>query len=167
MKQTHLKFFFVDFIFSFGVMVLEITKLESKEMMINTTSDIRSSTFETFYIIFAILQAISITQQGFLNAIVYSWTRDDVFHVMTMQGDSSGQQNMLIRSRGTTDGSSVSNDDHNIFNSVEYEKEEEAKKEEEWEQGKGVEDVTLYEYSKSQTVTPTLTHKLFLDSGPQ
>ena len=126
-------------------MVWEITKLESKEM-INTTSDIRSSSFETFYSIFAILQAISITQQGFLNAIVYSWTRDDV---MTMQGDNSGQQNMLIRSRGTTDGSSVSNDDHNIFNSVEYEKEEEAKKEEEWEQGKGVEDVNIQSHKQS------------------
>lgn len=47
-------------------------------------SDFSSASFEPFYITCATLQSLSITQQGFLNAIVYGWTRDDFLHIMAI-----------------------------------------------------------------------------------
>ena len=89
----------------------EIIAIQETEP-ISSTSDFRTPPFESFYIIFGALQAVSITQQGFLNAIVYGWTRETFVHVMAFSsrtGDSLGLLSDGARStdwgrRGTESG---------------------------------------------------------------
>ena len=52
-------------------------------------SDFSSASFEPFYITCATLQSLSITQQGFLNALVYGWTRDDFLNIMAVGRDGT------------------------------------------------------------------------------
>ena len=138
-------------------MVREIVKLRAHET-ISPKSDIRSSSFETFYIIFATLQAVSVTQQGFLNAIVYGWTREDFVHIMSMTRSSQHTPlDLLTHSRVTTahdGGGGESGDLETTWaDPLGDEEEEEGKGEREGKEGSA--------FYETCSVTPTLPHKLY------
>ena len=84
----------------------EIDKLRRKE----TLEEGEDLSFEAFYKVFATLQAVSITTQGFLNAIVYSWTREDFLHIMAISGGSSSFTNIqqLMFTHGVEDSGTAS-----------------------------------------------------------
>ena len=143
-----------DFIFTIGVMAHEIDKLRTQE----TLEKGKGLSFKAFYTVFATLQALSITQQGFLNAIVYGWTRENFLHIMAFSGGSSsfGNVQRLMLTHGEGDSRTASGElgeTWAVFNREEEEEEEEEEKEEE-ERGK-------WTPTQTQSLTPALTHKLF------
>ena len=86
---------FSDFVLAVGIMIREIIEIQKKEQ-ISSTVDFGTPPFETFYIICATLQAVSITQQGFLNAIVYGWTREEFVHIMAISSRTNDNLIQLI-----------------------------------------------------------------------
>ena len=142
-----------DFIFTIGVMAHEIDKLRTKE----TLEEGKGLSFKAFYMVFATLQALSITQQGFLNAIVYGWTREDFLHIMAFSGGSSSFDNVqrLMLTHGG-DSRTASGELGQTWAVLDRDEEEEEEKEEE-ERGK-------WTPTQTESVTPDLTHKLFLNS---
>ncbi|CAI8054987.1 hypothetical protein GBAR_LOCUS30006 [Geodia barretti] len=145
---------FFNFIFTIGVMAHEIDKLRTQE----TLEKGKGLSFKAFYMVFATLQALSITQQGFLNAIVYGWTRENFLHIMAFSGGSSsfGNVQRLMLTHGEGDSRTASGElgeTWAVFNREEEEEEEEEEKEEE-ERGK-------WTPTQTQSLTPALTHKLF------
>ena len=138
----HTLYLFSDFVFTFGVMVHEIIRLQTKE-----AAELEEElSFETFYEIFAILQAVSITQQGFLNAIVYGWTREDFLHIMAISGSSnqSALHQLLFSHTGGDSGELDA-----TWALQEGGEEEEKEEEEKWSP------------SQTQSITPVLSHKLY------
>jgi hypothetical protein len=137
-----------DFIFTIGVMAHEIDKLRTKD----TLEEGKGLSFKAFYMVFATLQALSITQQGFLNAIVYGWTREDFLHIMAFSGGSSsfGNVQRLMLTHGG-DSRTASGELGQTWAVLDREEEEEENEEEreKWTQ------------TQTESVTPDLTHKSF------
>lgn len=104
-RQILIFTFLPDFVFSTGIMIREATRLQSENN--GSESDFESL---SFYVIFVSLQAVTITQQGFLNGMIYSWTRGDTFHIISFSRSGLGSHGDLELpgdSSATKDGDSV------------------------------------------------------------
>ena len=134
-------------------MIREIIEIQRKEQKI----DFSSPAFETFYIIIATLQAISITQQGFFYAIVYGWTREDFLHIMTISTHARGSLSPLVNGLRSWGQRETDSGELEVTSPLPPEEEGEHA---EGKHGKG-ENEQRYETSKSQSLfTPNLSHRL-------
>lgn len=123
-------------------MVHEIEKLRKQE----TLEMGKTLSFEKFYMVFATLQAVSITQQGFLNAIVYGWTREDFIHTLAMSGGGGSSVHQLMFRHRRED--KTASDELGETWAMEEEEEGEEK----------------WTPSQTQSITPPLPHKVFLNT---
>ena len=130
-------------------MVHEIVNLQMKEE-VQSEGDVDSMSFKFFYVLFATLQALSITQQGLLNAIVYGWTREDFLHIMAVSGGST--QGTLHRLMFTQAGDRAGNSEMEDTWVLQEEEEEEERDEE-------------LSPSQTQSLTPALSHKVYKSCG--
>ena len=123
---------------------------------ISSTSDFRTPPFESFYIIFGALQAVSITQQGFLNAIVYGWTRETFVHVMAFSSRTDDSLGLLGDGARSSDWGRRGIESGELGVTWDLRAEGEG----EGEEGEDEQNRPLYETSKSQSLTPTMSHRL-------
>ena len=134
-------------------MIREIIDIRRGEEILADSSDFTSSSFEPFYITFATLQAVSITQQGFLNAIVYGWTREDFLHTMAFHRSS-----VMDSVAGTSYSQWDDPEDESGELGATW-----VMRSERHEGGREGEKDPLHQSSKSVSVTPTLAHKLYMN----
>ena len=110
-------------------MVYELRVLSHRNSS-EMNSDFNSPTFEPFYIAFATLQSLTITQQGFLNAIVYGWTRDDFINTVATSALPKDNRKSFLSSLATV----TQDPDENMWI---IESNEEVEEEEEEGEGEG------------------------------
>ena len=117
-------------------MIREATTLQSQD---SSESDFGSL---SFYVIFVSLHAVSITQQGFITAMVYSWTHEDMQHIVSFSrsGHRAGSD-LEVSVDSTRDG-----DSGELCASGDEEEEEEE----------------VWEISKSLSASPALSKKTFV-----
>ena len=148
-------------------MVREIIEIQRREQ-ISSTSDFGTPPFESFYITFGTLQAVSITQQGFLNAIVYGWTREEFVHIMAITSRASDNLIQLLDGTRSADWgrrrAAAVGDSGELGATWEdrAEGERECEEEEEKEEEEEEENRQLYE---THSLTPTLSHRLQLSAN--
>lgn len=122
-------------------MIREAIQLQSQN---HSESDFESL---SFYVIFVSLQSVSITQQGFLNAMVYSWTREELQHIVSFSRRLHRSGNDLDLS---TDFAQDGDGSDERFCADEEKEEEE-----------------VWETSRSLSTSPALTKKTFVGRSQQ
>jgi hypothetical protein len=82
-----------DLILCVELMFFDVMKLVKEENQSPAVNENETRAQKIYYITLC-LQSVTITQQGFLNAIVYGWTREDFLSIMALGGRKKCQSDV-------------------------------------------------------------------------